>query len=226
MRFQHVRAVLFDLDGTLADSAPDLAAAANAMRAAHGLVTLPFEKLRPVASQGARGLLRVALDKHPDDADYIHLRDAFLDHYGQHLCETSRLFDGVTALLNALEARDLLWGIVTNKIERFTTPFVQQIGLIDLQNNRQNQRTPVVVSGDTTAHAKPHPAPLLHAAALLGLDPASCIYVGDDERDIQSGRAAGMRTVAAAYGYCNAADLAHWGADAIIQAPLDLLNLI
>ncbi len=217
-RFESVQAVLFDLDGTLADSAPDLAAAANALRSARGLEVLPYSVFRPLASQGARGLIRVALGKHPEDADFIAVRDEFLDTYAASLCVLSHLFDGIPELLQTLESRGLRWGIVTNKFARFTIPFVEAIGLAT--------RAAVVVSGDTTAHSKPHPAPLLHACQEMDIEPSDCIYVGDDLRDIQAGHAAGMRTVAATYGYCENDDPAAWGADALIHAPLELLELL
>ena len=218
LRFGGVRAVLFDLDGTLADSAPDLAAAANAMREARGLGPLPLAALRPLASHGARGLLRAALAKTPGDADYEALSDEFLVRYEQALAVHTRLFPGVAALLAALETRGLAWGIVTNKAMRFTAPLVETLRLAI--------RAAVIVAGDTTAHSKPHPAPLLHAATRMRLAAGDCVYVGDDLRDIEAGRAAGMRTIAAAWGYCADSDPHDWDADAVIDAPLELLPLL
>jgi 2-phosphoglycolate phosphatase len=218
VRFATVAAVLFDLDGTLADTAPDLAGAANEMRAARNLAALPLAALRPYASHGARGLLGAALARTPADTDYEALRDEFLQRYEARLCAQSQLFANVEDLLVALAARSLPWGIVTNKIARFTIPLVQLLGLAS--------RARVVVSGDTTAHTKPHPEPLLHAARALGLAPAECLYVGDDRRDIEAGHAAGMGTVAAAYGYCADTDPRDWSADALINSPIELLELL
>ncbi len=210
--------MLFDLDGTLVDTAPDLAAAANAMRTERGLAALPLEALRPVASQGARGLLRVALDRTPEHDDYITLRDAFLDRYERALLVHTRIFDGMSEVLETLEGRGRGWGIVTNKAKRFTEPLTRLLGL--------DHRTAAIVSGDTTAHTKPHPEPLLYAARMLGLSPADCVYVGDDHRDIVAGRAAGMQTIAAAWGYCGESPPTQWQADLVVQHPRDLVMLI
>lgn len=211
------RAILFDLDGTLADTAPDLAAAVNRLRTDRRLAPVPYASLRPFASAGARGLIGAAFGLQPADAGYEELRVAFLDVYEAGLVRESRLFDGVHGLLAALTEMTLAWGIVTNKAARFTDPLVPGIGL---------QEAACVVSGDTTAHSKPHPAPLLEAARRLRLAPGDCWYVGDDLRDIQAGQAAGMPTVAAAWGYCGAIEPASWGADAIALTPLDLLQEI
>jgi N-acetyl-D-muramate 6-phosphate phosphatase len=211
------RAVLFDLDGTLADTAPDLAAAMNRVRAGHGLAATPYELLRPVASAGARGLIGASFGLKPEDEGYNDLRDAFLNTYEAYIAVESSLFDGIEALLATLEKAGLSWGIVTNKAARFTDRLVPQIGL---------QRAQCVISGDTTPHSKPHPAPLLEAARRLGVLPQDCWYVGDDLRDIQAGHAAGMVTIAAAWGYCGHAEPAMWGADALAGTPMELLNLI
>lgn len=211
------RAILFDLDGTLADTAPDLAEAVNQLRAERGLAPTPYEQLRPVASAGARGLIGAAFGVKPDDAGYEELRVAFLNNYAARLVVKSSLFHGVTELLTQLQARGLAWGIVTNKASRFTDPLVPQIGL---------GHAGCVVSGDTTAHTKPHPAPLYEAASRLQLAPHECWYVGDDLRDIQAGRAAGMPTVAAAWGYCGHVEPESWQADALLHEPLHLLDLI
>lgn len=213
-----VRAVLFDLDGTLADTAPDLAQAANQVRRARGLADLPYRELRPVASHGARGLLKVALAAAPEDGGYEALRLEFLENYATRLCVDSTLFGGIPEVLEALDRRGLAYGIVTNKASRFTLPLVAALLLNPLPRT--------VVAGDTTPFSKPHPAPLLHAASALNLAPTACVYVGDDPRDIQAGRAAGMKTVAAAYGYCGDTDPRSWGADFVIHAPLELLSLI
>ncbi|WDZ95205.1 HAD-IIIA family hydrolase [Herbaspirillum sp. WKF16] len=211
------RAILFDLDGTLADTAPDLAAAANFLREERGLPPAPYENLRPVASAGARGLIGAALDIHPGDSRYEELRVRFLDRYEASMTVHSRLFDGVPELLAQLEARGIAWGIVTNKAARFTDKLAPQIGL---------GHAACLVSGDTTPHPKPHPAPLLEAAKRLQLAPEDCWYVGDDLRDIQAGRAAGMPTVAAAWGYCGHSAPTTWEADALTHDPQQLLQLL
>jgi N-acetyl-D-muramate 6-phosphate phosphatase len=211
------RAMLFDLDGTLADTAPDLAAAANAMRIARGLQPMPLERLRPMVSSGARGMLQVAFDKAPTDPEFEAMRVEFLDRYASALAVHSRLFDGMAEVLDALEARGIAWGIVTNKAMRFTDPLVRILGL--------STRTTAIVSGDTTPFAKPHPAPLLRAAELLDIPATECIYVGDDLRDMTAGQAAGMRTVAAAWGYCGGSEPVQWQADVICDEPRALLAL-
>lgn len=213
------KAVLFDLDGTLADTAPDLAAAANAMRRDRGLPLVPLEDLRKVASSGARGLLGVAFDMTPEHPDYPAMRDEFLANYTADLCVETTLFPGIDTLLATLVERGIQWGVVTNKAERLARPLVQQLML--------RPSADCVVGGDTTAHAKPHPAPLLHAAELIGVAPADILYVGDDLRDIQAGHAAGMVTVAAAYGYCGTdAAPTEWGADWVIDSPDTLAALL
>lgn len=213
------QAVLFDFDGTLADTAPDLGAAANWLRAQHGLPPLPQAHYRPVASHGARGLIGVAFGIGKDDPGFPPLRDAFLDRYETALAVESRLFEGMDEALQALEARGVPWGIVTNKASRFTTPLVEALGLAE--------RCAVVVSGDTTPHAKPHPEPLLHACRTLGLPPSACVYVGDDLRDAQAAHAAGLRMVVARYGYCgHDVPPDQWGGDVIIDHPGELLPSI
>lgn len=208
--------ILFDFDGTLADTAPDLAAAANRQRTRKRvLAPLPYDALRPVASQGARGLLRVALNLEPHDADYKAARLQFLADYEANSTAESRLFPGIDTLLIGLEERGLSWGIVTNKVTYLTLPIVEYLGLA--------QKSAVVVCGDTTAHAKPHPAPLLHAAELAGFDTQRCVYIGDDLRDIQAAHAAGMPAVAAAYGYVHADDdIKSWKAEGCAYTPHDL----
>ena len=184
------RAVLFDLDGTLADTAPDLAGALNRLRAEQGLEPVPLEKLRPFASAGARGLVHAGFGVKPGDADYDALREAFLEFYREQTCVHTRLFPGIAELLAALGQRGIPWGIVTNKATRFTDRIVEALALAPA----------CVVCGDTTEHIKPHPAPLLHAAEQLQLPTADCAYLGDDLRDVQAARAAGMRAVAVDWG--------------------------
>ncbi len=210
-------AILFDLDGTLADTAPDLAAAVNRLRVERGLEPTPYELLRPVASAGARGLVGAAFGVKPGDEEFEALRDAFLVSYEANLAVDSRLFDGVDALLAHLQNRGIGWGVVTNKAARYTDALVPQIGL---------GHAGCVISGDTTPHPKPHPAPLLEAARRLGLEPQQCWYVGDDLRDILAGQAAGMTTVAAAWGYCGHSEPLAWNADLLAESPLHLIKLL
>lgn len=210
-------AVLFDLDGTLVDSAPDLATAANEQRAAHGLPALPFERLRPRVGSGARGMVGAAFGLAPGDAGYEALRDDFLARYERRLLRETALFARVAPVLDRLEALELPWGIVTNKALRYAEPLVQGLEL--------HLRSAVLVGGDSTPHTKPHPAPLLEAARRLGLAAQRCVYVGDDPRDIRAGRAAGMATLAAAWGYLGDGEpIADWGADAVIEEPASLLR--
>jgi len=213
------RAVLFDLDGTLIDSAPDLAGAGNDMRLARGLEPLPYEHFRPMVGAGARGMVGIALQVGPSDAGFTELRDEFLARYEQRMMQETQVFEAMRPVLVALQAQGLPWGIVTNKAQRFTNPLVRALGL--------HAQAAVVISGDTTPHAKPHPAPLLEAARQMALLPEHCIYVGDDLRDMQAGRAAGMGTVAAGWGYLGAGEpIAAWGADHVIETPGQLLNLL
>lgn len=211
--------VFFDLDGTLADTAPDLVAAANQLLIARNLPPKPYEVLRPCASAGARGLIVGAFGIDSDHPDFLPLRDEFFNNYESALLVHSKLFAGIDHLLNQLDEAQLPWGIVTNKSERFTKPLTDQMGL--------RQRAISTVSGDTTPHSKPHPEPILHAARSAQIDPAKAIYVGDDIRDIVAGKAAGMQTIAAAYGYCGCEEPPEaWGADFLVHHPLELLQII
>ena len=210
------KAVLFDLDGTFADTAPDLCLAINRMRVKRNLPEIPVSATRPVTSLGARGLLGVGFGMKPDDDGYIAMRDEFLDYYNNELCVHTVLFPGMESLITALEKRTVRWGIVTNKAERFAKPLISQLGL--------DARCGCVIGGDTTARTKPHPEPLLAACRVINIDPQFCIYVGDDERDIIAGRAAGMRTVAVGYGYLNGGRPEAWGADVVVQTPMDILD--
>ncbi|BCL74806.1 phosphoglycolate phosphatase [Jeongeupia sp. HS-3] len=211
-----IRAILFDLDGTLADTAPDLGAALNRLLIEEGLPEQPHEAIRPLASHGARGLIELGFGVTPDDAAFALLRERFLAHYAAALCEHTVLFDGIAELIAAIGARGLPWGIVTNKPGRFTDPLVRKLPL--------PVQPGCVVSGDTVGVAKPDPKPMLHAAEQLGVPPGACIYVGDAERDIEAGRRVGMKTVIADYGYISSDDQpTAWGADLRITHPLDLL---
>lgn len=219
VRFSGVQAVLFDLDGTLLDSAPDLAAAAERMRARRGLAPLGLPAYRALASSGARGMLHKAFDLGPDDEGYETLRHEFLAEYEAGMTEHSRIFDEVEALLTALLDVGLRWGVVTNKAERFTRPLIRSMALFETAET--------VISGDTTPYAKPHPAPLFEAARQMRVPPQACIYVGDDLRDILAGRSAGMGTVAALYGYLGVGPhVSTWGADATVESPLQVLKLL
>ena len=214
-----VAAVLFDLDGTFADTAPDLGYALNLLLEAHGKPTLPLDQVRKVASSGARGMLGVGFGTVPGDPGYDELAARFLELYERNLCRETALFPGMATLLDELEARGLPWGIVTNKVERFTLPLLDLLGL--------RRRSACVVCGDTTPHRKPHPGPLLAAAAAIGVAPTACLYLGDDERDMIAGRAAGMRVAVAEYGYLglgNPPD--EWPADLRIRHPMELLAAI
>ena len=217
--FKDITAVLFDLDGTLIDSAPDLGAAADKMRTDRGLPSLPLDGYRFMAGAGARGMLSVAFGMTPLHQDFEAMKEEFCKNYELDLTGRTYAFEGVAEMIDHISRANLKWGVVTNKSQRFTLPLTQAMPLF--------KTALTIVSGDTTPHAKPHPAPVIEAARQLGMAPERCIYVGDDERDIVAGRAAGMLTVAAAYGYLGAsADTAAWGADAVIESPSALLQLL
>ena len=219
MKLEGVRAVLFDLDGTFADTAPDLAHALNRVRAERGLPPLPPEVARPWTSSGARGLLKAGFDITPDAPDYRELRAKFLDFYEKDLCVDTRIFDGIPEVIANMRTHKLPWGIVTNKGKRFTVPLLRLLAVDHL--------AACAVSGDSTPHTKPHPAPLLLAAELMSLPPADCLYVGDDLRDAQAARAAGMRFAAAGWGYLGeGGDPKSWNADAVLEHPRQILDLL
>jgi N-acetyl-D-muramate 6-phosphate phosphatase len=210
-----ISAVLFDLDGTLADTAPDMARTVNTMRTERGLEPVLEAQVRPHVSKGARGMLQAAFGVKPEDPDYVGMRDEFMRIYEANLCIDSHLFPGMPELLDRLEAEGIRWGVVTNKYERFAKPLIECFGLAD--------RAGVVVGGDTCARAKPFPDSLLRAADCLGVEPASTLYVGDDERDVMAARAAGMAVIVAGYGYLgDEKPVTEWGADAIIDSPLGI----
>ncbi len=212
------RLVLFDFDGTFADTAPDMAAAANRQRQKLGLAPLPTDELRPFVSMGARGMVKASLGLEPDHADYEAQRVAFLADYENNSTVDTRLFAGIDELLNEIRQAGMRWGIVTNKHTRYAEPIVAWLNLPDCAT---------LVCGDTTQYAKPHPMPLQHAAKEAGFDTADCIYVGDDLRDIVAARAAGMPSIAAAYGYCGVEHPPHlWGADALVEDPSELWQAI
>jgi phosphoglycolate phosphatase len=217
--FKGIEAVLFDLDGTLIDSAPDLGAAADKMRTDRGLPSLPLAHYRAMAGAGARGMLDVAFGLAPEHPDFLLMREEFFVNYENCMTQRTFVFAGVAELIEQLLRRDLAWGVVTNKSKRFTNPLTRAMPLFASAR--------AIVSGDSTPHAKPHPEPLLEAARQLGLAPQNCLYVGDDERDVVAGRAATMGTVAATYGYLGQkTDVSSWGAHALINSPAELLQLL
>jgi phosphoglycolate phosphatase len=214
-----IKAVLFDFDGTLADTAPDLGHALNRQRIIRGLAALPIAQIRIQASAGSRGLLGLGFNIKPGDHGYELMRDEFLDFYTQRLCHDTCLFPGVDELLDQLEMRNLPWGIVTNKPARFTRPLIQMLGL--------NQRVACVICGDETTCTKPHPEPLLAASNKITTPPTECIYLGDDIRDVQASLAAGMQSIIARYGYLgNDQPPETWGAKYLIDHPKELLRYL
>lgn len=212
-----IRTVLFDLDGTLVDSAPDLAGAANELRQEHGHPALPYEHLRPMVGAGARGMVGLAFGVKPADPGYEALKARFLALYANRLLHSTTVFAGVWPLLDRLEQHGMGWGIVTNKAYHLALAVSEGMGL--------HPRAGVLIGGDSTPYAKPHPEPLLEACRRLRADPATCAYVGDDLRDIQAGRAAGMATLAAGWGYLGQGEPIHkWGADSLLEKPQALLQ--
>jgi phosphoglycolate phosphatase len=214
-----VQAVLFDLDGTFADTAPDLAAALNHVRALRDLPPLPLEVLRPQASHGSIGLLKVGLNVTPESPDFEVFRHIFLEYYTQHICVDTTLFAGMAELITELELRSIAWGIVTNKPHRFTAPLMEALGYA--------QRAACLISGDTCAHAKPHPEPMLKACNLINVAPEHCLYLGDDKRDMEAANAAGMRGIIANYGYVSDnVSIENWNAQGSIDTPRQLLQYL
>lgn len=208
--------VLFDFDGTLADTAPDLTNAANKLRSIRNLQPLEFDYLRPFASQGARGLIKATLDLDPDHIDFNKVRQEFLEIYEECMTDTTHLFEGIAELLNTLKQNEYEWGIVTNKSENLAIPQCKFLGIF--------KDAITIVGGDTTGHLKPNPASLFYALDQAKIDAKQCIYVGDDERDIVAGHAAGMKTMAAGYGYCGipSSELHTWNADYIALTPQEI----
>lgn len=211
-----IEAVLFDLDGTLIDTAADMGGALNNLLIEEGYAPLPLDKIRPLVSKGGLVLTRLGFAKHVSEPEIEPLRMRFLQHYRAIVAESSTLFDGMAEILDSLEKNNILWGIVTNKPEWLTTPLLKQLAL--------NHRCSVVICGDTLKFKKPHPQPLIVAAETIGVKCENCIYIGDDKRDIEAGNAANMITLSAAYGYIEAGtNLDDWHADGNIDQPLDLL---
>ena len=209
-----IDAVFFDLDGTLADTCPDMARTVNEMRKRRGLAPLTEAHVRPHVSRGARGMILAAFEVTGEDPAFAAMRDEFLEIYGANLCIGTRLFPGMEALLDRLDRSGIPWGVVTNKFERFARPVVEAL---------VGNRAAIIVGGDTCARAKPHPDPLLHAARVIGVEPKRALYVGDDERDVQAARAAGMHVVVAGYGYLgDGAPPSQWKSDAVLESPAAL----
>lgn len=217
--FKNIEAVLFDLDGTLIDSAPDLGAAADKMRTDRGMHSLPLSNYRHMAGSGARGMIRIAFDLGPEASNFDTLKEEFFCNYEACMTQRTYVFDGIADMIDSIAKSGFKWGVVTNKSQRFALPLTRAMPLFDTAK--------AIICGDTTPYSKPHPAPLFEAARQLNLDPFKCVYVGDDERDILAGKAAGMPTVAAGYGYLGAyGDTSAWKADATINSPKALLNLL
>ena len=217
--FHNIRAILFDLDGTLIDSAPDLGAAVDQMRVMRGMPSLPLDSYRPMAGAGARGMLGVAFGISPEHPDFVSLREEFFANYESCMTQRTIAFDGVAEMISQIQERKLQWGVVTNKAARFAEPLTRQMGLFESAG--------AIVCGDTTPYSKPHPEPLYEAARRLAVQPAHCLYVGDDERDMVAGLAAGMGSIAASYGYLGkSVDTRAWGAHAEIKSPMELLQLL
>jgi len=211
--------IFFDLDGTLVDTAPDLGYALNLQRERYGLQALPLSEIRPFASHGSKGLLSVGFNLNPEDDRFADMRQEYLDLYDQVFTRSPVLFNGIEAVLGEIESRKMPWGIVTNKPRRFSEPLIQALQL--------HERVSCLVCGDDAPRAKPHPDTLLMACKMAGASPIDCVYVGDAERDVQAGRAAGMKTVIALFGYIDVADRPEeWGADAMIAEPGELLSLL
>ncbi len=214
-----LRAVLFDMDGTLLDTAPDFIAVAQAMRIARGLDRVPDQQVRDVVSGGARAMVLSAFDVDPLSDEFEILRLEFLERYQRHCAVESKLYEGMAELLSEIEQADLIWGVVTNKPARFAEPIMQQLGLAS--------RSAVLVCPDHVSQSKPDPEPMLLACSQLDLDPATVLFVGDDLRDIESGRAAGSRTAAVRYGYIHPDDDPDtWGADVVVNHPLELRQFL
>ncbi len=214
-----IKAILFDLDGTFADTAPDLAAALNHTRATRNLPPLPLDDIRPQASHGSRGLLKTGFGIEPGHPDYDTLRDIFLDYYAHNICVHTRLFGDMAQLIASLEQRNIKWGIVTNKPHRYTVPLMQALGYAG--------RASCLVSGDTCTHAKPHPEPMLKACQIIGIAQAQCLYLGDDLRDMQAANAAGMSGIIARYGYISSPEeISGWPAHGAIDTPSQLLQYL
>lgn len=214
-----IKALLFDLDGTLVDSAPDLGVAANKMRTDRGLPALPLENYRHLVGSGARGMLKIAFELMPDDPEFEAMREEFFLNYEQVMLLGSKPFAQIPAVIKAIEEKNIPWGIVTNKMERFFHPIIQRASWA--------QHAKAHVGGDTTPYSKPHPAPILEGARQLNIPIENCVYIGDDLRDIQAGKAAGAYTAVATWGYLGEVDhFSTWEADYQLKHIEDILNLL
>lgn len=210
-----IKHVLFDLDGTLADTAPDLANALNAVRETHQLEPLSLDTIRPTVSLGGAAMIKLAFGLEEQDDEFPAIRDEFLGYYRDNIANESTLFEGIEEVLQSLEAAQINWGIVTNKTTWLTTPLLKELQL--------DKRTRCIVCGDTTEYRKPHPAPIIHACELLQSQPVETVYIGDAERDIQAGRQAGTHTLIAMYGYIEEnADPENWQADGMVHSPREI----
>ncbi|MFC1748579.1 HAD family hydrolase [Pseudomonadota bacterium] len=217
MTRKKIRTVLFDLDGTLADTAPDLAFALNSVLEELGRRPLSYDVIRPIVSHGSNALIYLAFELDPGDEGFDPIRDRLLEIYSSNIARETSLFPGMDTVLETLESHGINWGVVTNKPGYLTDPLMKALGLYD--------RASCVVSGDTTSKCKPHPEPMHYAALMVGSEPAQCLYIGDAKRDIEAGRNAGMPTLAALFGYIGDHDSPdEWGADASINAPLEILE--
>jgi len=216
---QRIQTVLFDLDGTLLDTAPDLANALNAVLRLNKQPPLPFERIRPAVSHGGRALIELGFKLNPDHPEFDPLKKQLLDYYQSHIADQTTLFPGMSEVLNSIEQQGINWGVVTNKPAWLTEPLMDALDL--------TRRAATIVSGDTVDERKPHPAPLLYACKVASSKPDSCLYIGDAERDIEAGHNAGMSTLVAMFGYLMAEDEPEsWGATALIEQPSDILNWI
>lgn len=211
--------VLFDLDGTLADTAPDLANALNAIRLKHGLEKLPLETISPTVSLGGNAMIKLAFDLEEGESGFDDIRDQFLNYYLDNIAVETRLYDGMEEVLLSIEKNNKTWGIVTNKLSWLTMPLLEALSL--------DKRAACVVSGDTTEHKKPHPSPILHACELINANPAATIYIGDAQRDIEAGRCAGTKTLVALYGYIEKdEDPETWNADAMVSSAHEINGIL
>jgi N-acetyl-D-muramate 6-phosphate phosphatase len=211
--------VLFDLDGTLADTAPDLANALNAIRLKHNLPKLPLKIISPVVSLGGNAMIKLAFNLEEGESDFDEIRDQFLSYYLEHIAEETQLYDGIENLLQLLEDNNKTWGIVTNKSTWLTEPLLEALSL--------DKRAACVVCGDTLEQRKPHPAPVLHACELIKAEPTSTVYIGDAQRDIEAGRRAGTKTLVALYGYIEKdEDPNSWNADAMVSSAHEINGIL
>ncbi|MDH5408679.1 MAG: HAD-IA family hydrolase [Gammaproteobacteria bacterium] len=212
-----IRTVLFDLDGTLADTAPDLAYALNILLAEEGRPAMPYELVRPAASHGSIAVIKVGFGIQPEDEGFEELKQRFLDIYEKNLDVHTCIFPGLEPVLDKIEQLGMNWGVVTNKPGWLTEPVLESLNL--------TQRAVCVVSGDTLPERKPHPAPLLHACNIAGSEAAQCLYIGDAERDIIAGQRAGMKTLVALFGYLGENDQPEsWPADGMVSTPAEILD--